>query len=429
MAQDLWQLRRQKRMTIDELARSAGVHPALIKAYELGERSIPERDLERLASALELEVEDIKELSDPPPRGPSRPAAPAAEEEDAPPRPRYDSTAPRYDSGSRYSNDFNRSGYGNRSGETPRYGESRSNYGSSEGRSGYGGSSEGRPSYGEGRSGYGGSSEGRPSYGEGRSGYGSSSEGRPSYGEGRSGYGSSSEGRPSYGEGRSGYSSSSEGRSSYGGDYNRGYGDRPAPRYDNDRGAPRPMRPPYRQDRPDRPERTDRRPERPLKKPGGLKRRPQVAPARPSQLEHLKVLLQQLDMSGDDLLRLAGKPLSMLNRREASHLLTTCQEMIAERKPERPKGKRQRPYLPESVDEHELVYLTQIQLDGRPMHITLFDGSTIEGTLQGFSPYALTVSNSDGNELTVQKLAIAFYQVKPAEESEAVATAEEDEAS
>jgi len=378
MAQDLWQLRRQKRMTIDELARSAGVHPALIKAYELGERSIPERDLERLASALELEVEDIKELSDPPPRGPSRPAAPAAEEEDAPPRPRYDSTAPRYDSGSRYSNDFNRSGYGNRSGETPRYGESRSNYGSRESRPGYGGSSEGRPSY---------------------------------------------------GEGRSGYSSSSEGRSSYGGDYNRGYGDRPAPRYDNDRGAPRPMRPPYRQDRPDRPERTDRRPERPLKKPGGLKRRPQVAPARPSQLEHLKVLLQQLDMSGDDLLRLAGKPLSMLNRREASHLLTTCQEMIAERKPERPKGKRQRPYLPESVDEHELVYLTQIQLDGRPMHITLFDGSTIEGTLQGFSPYALTVSNSDGNELTVQKLAIAFYQVKPAEESEAVATAEEDEAS
>ncbi len=39
MALDLWQLRRQKRMTIDELARTAGVHPALIKAYELGERA------------------------------------------------------------------------------------------------------------------------------------------------------------------------------------------------------------------------------------------------------------------------------------------------------------------------------------------------------------------------------------------------------
>ena len=350
MALDLWQLRRQKRMTIDELARAAGVHPALIKAYELGERSIPERDLERLAGALEIDVEEIKELSDPPPRGPSRSAAPSTQEEDAPARPRYDSTAPRYDSGSRYSNDFSRPSYGNRSSDTPRYGEGRSSYG--------------------------------------------------------------------------------------GGDYNRGYGDRSAPRYDNDRGA-RPARPPYRQDRPGGPDRMDRRMDRPPKKPGGLKRRPQVAPARPSQLEHLKILLQQLDMSGDDLLRLAGKPLSMLNRKEASHLLTTCQEMIAERKPERPKGKRQRPYLPESVDEHELVYLTQVQLDNSPMHLTLFNGSTLEGTLQGFSPYALTLSTNGGDEITVQKLAIAFYQVTPAPERAATpeaapeaaaeAAAEEDE--
>ncbi|HNS01419.1 MAG TPA: helix-turn-helix domain-containing protein, partial [Anaerolineae bacterium] len=186
MAQDLWQLRRQKRMTIDELARSAGVHPALIKAYELGERSIPERDLERLANALELDVEDIKELSDPPPRGPSRTTAPSTQEEDAPARPRYDSTAPRYDSGSRYESgsrygsDYGRSSYGNRSNDAPRYGE---------GRSGYGSGGEGRSSYGnEGRSSYG--SEGRSSYGsEGRSSYGS--EGRSSYGsEGRSSYGS-----------------------------------------------------------------------------------------------------------------------------------------------------------------------------------------------------------------------------------------------
>ena len=404
MALDLWQLRRQKRMTIDELARAAGVHPALIKAYELGERSIPERDLERLAGALEIDVEEIKELSDPPPRGPSRSAAPSTQEEDAPARPRYDSTAPRYDSGSRYSNDFSRPSYGNRSSDTPRYGEGRSGYGSGEGRSSYGS--------GEGRSGYG-SGEGRSSYGGG--------EGRSSYGGG--------EGRSSYGGG--------EGRSSYGGgDYNRGYGDRPAPRYDNDRGA-RPARPPYRQDRPGGPDRMDRRMDRPPKKPGGLKRRPQVAPARPSQLEHLKILLQQLDMSGDDLLRLAGKPLSMLNRKEASHLLTTCQEMIAERKPERPKGKRQRPYLPESVDEHELVYLTQVQLDNSPMHLTLFNGSTLEGTLQGFSPYALTLSTNGGDEITVQKLAIAFYQVTPAPERAATpeaapeaaaeAAAEEDE--
>jgi len=433
MAQDLWQLRRQKRMTIDELARTAGVHPALIKAYELGERAIPERDLERLAGAIEVDVEEIKELSDPPPRGPSRPAAPPAEDTEAPARSRYDSGS-RFDSGSRYGGDFgnrpgygrsdtSRSGFGGGEGRPSGFGGSEgrpSGFGEGEGRSNYGG---GRPSYGEGegRSGYSGGrssgfgeGEGRSGYSGGRSSYGDN-EGRSSYGGGRSNYGdnrsSYGEGRSSYGGGRSSYGDS-EGRSSYGGssDYRSGYGNRPSPRYDNDRSGMQP-RPNFRQDRPTDRDRMDRRQDRPLKKPG-LKRRPQVAPARPSQLEHLKILLQQLDMSGDDLLRLAGKPLSMLNRREASHLLTTCQEMIAERKPERPKGKRQRPYLPESVDEYELVYLTQVQLDGNPMQVTLFDGSRLEGVLQGFSPYALTLRTEADKDVTVQKLAIAFYEAQ-----------------
>ena len=51
MALDLWQIRRQKRMTIDELARRAEIHPGLIKAYELGERAVSASDLERLASS------------------------------------------------------------------------------------------------------------------------------------------------------------------------------------------------------------------------------------------------------------------------------------------------------------------------------------------------------------------------------------------
>ncbi|MFZ2487911.1 MAG: helix-turn-helix transcriptional regulator [Anaerolineae bacterium] len=464
MALDLWQLRRQKRMTIEELARTAGVHPALIKAYELGERAIPERDLERLASALEVDVEQIKELSDPPPRGPVRPTPQSPLDADPPRAPRYDSGSryeggsSRYDSGSRYEGgssrygsdqnrpsynrgDSGRSGFGGERGSGYGSGEGRPSYGGGDRSSGYGSGGEGRSSSGFGgerSSGYGSGGEGRSSSGFGgerSSGYGSGGEGRSSYGGGErsSGYGSGGEGRSSYGGGerRSSYGSG-EGRSSYGGDrgssygerssgyggYDRGYGDRPAPRYNNDRGDARPMQRPggYRQERPMGDDRMGPRPERAggmMRKPGGLKRRPQVAPARPSQLEHLKILLQQLDMSGDDLLRLAGKPLSMLNRREASHLLTTCQEMLSERKPERPKGKRQRPYLPESVDEHELVYLTQVQLDGNPMHVTLFDGSTLEGVLRGFSPYALTLRTDEDNEVTVQKLAVAFYRVHP----------------
>ena len=305
MALDLWQIRRQKRMTIDELARRAEIHPGLIKAYELGERAISASDMERLAAALEIDPSEIKELSDPPPRGPSRQAPP-----------------PSYDSGQGQQRYDNFGGYDRGAGYAPRY----SNYSS-----------------------------------------------RPAYGSDQ----------PRQG----GYSNDPNRQSGYaprsGGDYQQ----RPS------------SRPPSRG-------RTDR----PPKKSGGTKRRPQVSPARASQIEHLKTLLVRLEMSGDELLRLAGKPLSMLNRKEAAELLTTCQTMLSERKPEKPKGKRQRPYLPESVDEHELLYLTKVQLEKRPLNVTLFNGETMQGTLVGFSPYALTVADGDGQETTVQKLAIAYYQ-------------------
>ncbi len=323
MALDLWQIRRQKRMTIDELARRAEIHPGLIKAYELGERAVSASDLERLAEALEVDPSDIKELSEPPPRGPSRQSQP-----------------PSYDSGTGQQQRYdNMGGYDRGAGYAPRY----SNYSS------------------------------RPSN------YGSD---QPR----QSGYGSD---QPRQG----GYGNDQPRQGGYSNDPNRqsGY----APR----RSGEFQQRPPSRG-------RTDR----PPKKPGGRKPRPLPAPARPSQIEHLKTLLVRLDMSGDELLRLAGKPLSMLNRKEAAELLTTCQTMLAERKPEKPKGKRQRPYLPESVDEHELLYLTKVQLEQRPLDVTLFNGETMRGTLVGFSPYALTVAGDDGQETTVQKLAIAYYQ-------------------
>jgi sRNA-binding regulator protein Hfq len=168
------------------------------------------------------------------------------------------------------------------------------------------------------------------------------------------------------------------------------------------------------------------RPRQP-RKPARTPRRQPSSPARPSQLEHLKGLLIQLDMTGDELLRLAGKPLSMLTRKEAARLLTQCQAMLAERKPDIPKGKRQRPYLPESVDEHELVYLTEVQLSNRDLQLTLFNGETLEGRLLGFSPYALTLAIPDDREVTVQKLAVAYYQVEGLAPSESIQAGADEE--
>lgn len=397
MALDLWQIRRRKKMTIEDLATRAGIPPGLIKAYELGQRPISARDMEKLARALLVEPWDIKELSDPPPRGPSRPAeepgrfgdegGPSSQDFDSGPPPRYPGSAgsPRYGNefgSGRYGSDAGPSRYGGEGGAS-RYGEDRgaprfnsdsgSRYGGEPGPSRYGSDA--------GSSRYGGEPAPRRY---------NSDAGYYRYGSDAGSSGYRDRGRDQGGAGR------------YGGERYSRYGDEGAGP------AGRPMhsagRPPY-----DDARRMDR--QRQPRKPRTQRRQPS-SPARQSQIEHLKGLLIKLDMSGDELLRLAGKPLSMLTRKEAARLLSHCQSLLTEQKPAFPKGKRQRPYLPESVDEHELVYLTEVQLSGRDIHLTLFDGERLEGKLLGFSPYALTITRPDNQEVTVQKLAVAYYQVE-----------------
>jgi transcriptional regulator with XRE-family HTH domain/sRNA-binding regulator protein Hfq len=420
MALDLWQIRRRKKMTIDDLAARADINPGLIKAYELGQRPIPASDLEKLARALLVEPWEIKELSDPPPRGPSRASETPTRFAGEPAAPRFgydNDTPPRYnrDSGpARYGGESGPARYGGESGSARYGGESGSSrYGGESGSARYGGES-GSARYGgeSGSARYGGES-GSARYGgeSGSSRYGGES-GSSRYGgeSGSARYGGES-GSARYG-GESGYSryGSDQGGGSYGrqgGSARYGGGDRYSSYDDEGRGAPRSPRPagrPY-----DDPRRMDR--QRAPKKPRTPRRQPS-SPARQSQIDHLKALLVKLDISGDELLRLAGKPLSMLTRKEAAKLLGTCQAMLADHKPPRSKGKRQRPYLPESVDEHELVYLTEVQVDERPMRLTLFNGEKIQGLLLGFSPYALTITQPDNQEITVQKLAVAYYEVE-----------------
>jgi sRNA-binding regulator protein Hfq len=45
------------------------------------------------------------------------------------------------------------------------------------------------------------------------------------------------------------------------------------------------------------------------------------------------------------------------------------------------------------------------------MRFALFNGETVEGQVVGFSPYSITVrSASEDEEVTLRKLAIAYYR-------------------
>lgn len=133
-------------------------------------------------------------------------------------------------------------------------------------------------------------------------------------------------------------------------------------------------------------------------------------PARVSQLEHLRGLLQHLGKSEEDMAAELQKPLEALTQREASLLLARLQTEIRQHTPEKAPIKRRRPYLPESVDEFEMYYLIERQAAGDEMRFHLFDGSEVCGRVIGFGPYTITVSQADNVEVTLNKLAIAYYE-------------------
>jgi transcriptional regulator with XRE-family HTH domain len=67
VADNLWYLREQKKLSVAGLANRAGLPIGLIMEYESGQRSIDPRHLSRLARALYVEDSDIKLQSDPRP--------------------------------------------------------------------------------------------------------------------------------------------------------------------------------------------------------------------------------------------------------------------------------------------------------------------------------------------------------------------------
>ncbi len=164
------------------------------------------------------------------------------------------------------------------------------------------------------------------------------------------------------------------------------------------------------------PSRPRSRPAKGPRRPAKRRQPPPPAPARETQLAHLRQLAPLVGKTIEQIEEEIGKPLDQLTRQEASRILFEFQETLRERKQKkREEGahNRKRAYLPEGVDQFELEYLTKAQKEGTPIRFHLFDGTEIVGVIVGFSPYSITV-RINGEEQTLNKLAIAWY-VKEAE--------------
>jgi transcriptional regulator with XRE-family HTH domain len=169
---------------------------------------------------------------------------------------------------------------------------------------------------------------------------------------------------------------------------------------------PRPSPPPS----PPRQEQSAK-PSQPQEKPPKEKRPPRESPpARETQIAHLLTLAARFDMDQAALEAEIGKPLEELTQQEARHWNGRFMRRMAEEKPPKRATERKRAYLPEGVDGYELAYLQEQQEASAPLRFTLFDGQTFEGAVVGFGPYQITIREPSGDEITLNKLAIAYYR-------------------
>jgi hypothetical protein len=121
-------------------------------------------------------------------------------------------------------------------------------------------------------------------------------------------------------------------------------------------------------------------------------------------MAHLNDLLSRLNRAPSEVEAAIGRPLGSLDRLAVSQLLKTLQDEARKVTVE-----RHRAYLPEGVDQYENRYLNAAVASGAPFRFTLFDGSSAEGAIIGFGPYNITLRQPDGNEVTLNKLAIVSY--------------------
>jgi transcriptional regulator with XRE-family HTH domain/sRNA-binding regulator protein Hfq len=145
-------------------------------------------------------------------------------------------------------------------------------------------------------------------------------------------------------------------------------------------------------------------------------------PATEGQIAHLRALITKLEDEATAVAHRLGKPLEELTAQEARAWLKTYEQEIKSQVGTRPpRTRRWRSSIPEQVDEFESNYLQARQEAGDTLTFTLLNETVLTGRIIGFSPYTITIQQADSVETSLQKLALAYYQVAPAPAAEEAA--------
>lgn len=143
------------------------------------------------------------------------------------------------------------------------------------------------------------------------------------------------------------------------------------------------------------------RPPRPSREPR-VPRPP--GPSTKGQLEQIHNLARRMGLDDAEVEERIGVSLSSLNHQEARDAIAKLRQHMEE------SGTWQ-PRVGEGIDQ-EGAYLGKLRDRGISVIARLIDGSTVEGKVVDYTPYAIRLRDDRGEELMVRKLAIAYYQTK-----------------
>lgn len=130
-------------------------------------------------------------------------------------------------------------------------------------------------------------------------------------------------------------------------------------------------------------------------------------PISEGQLQELSRLAVRLEIDQQQMEARIGKQLADLTRPEARDWIKKLRSIADEIAPS------QRVHYgvwPEAQEDREAAYLRQQRDANATFSFKLFNGEQFDGTLVDFTPYTITVRPSEGDEVVLRKLAIAYYR-------------------
>ena len=129
-------------------------------------------------------------------------------------------------------------------------------------------------------------------------------------------------------------------------------------------------------------------------------------PSSIGQQEQIRHLARRQGLEESQVVERLGKPIAELDH-------TAARDAIARLRREMEESGNWQPRVGEGQDQ-EAEYLGKLREQTMAIDVRLIDGSSLGGTIVDFTPYLIRLLRDDGTEVSVRKLAIAYYQTRRA---------------